>query len=39
MHSPYIVRLYDVAKTKNYLYMFLEYCTDGDLKEYMAKKE
>jgi serine/threonine-protein kinase ULK/ATG1 len=36
---PNIVRLYDVARTNNYLYMFLEYCADGDLKEYMTKKE
>jgi len=33
------VRLYDVARTSNYLYMFLEYCADGDLKDYMTKKE
>lgn len=36
---PNIVRLYDVARTNNYLYMFLEYCADGDLKDYMTKKE
>lgn len=37
--NPNIVRLYDVARTNNYLYMFLEYCADGDLKDYMTKKE
>jgi len=37
--SPYIVSLYDVARTSNNLYMFLEYCHDGDLKEYLKKKE
>ena len=31
--------LYDVARTSNNLYMFLEYCHDGDLKEYLKKKE
>jgi serine/threonine-protein kinase ULK/ATG1 len=34
-----IVRLIDVARTNNYLYMFLEYCADGDLKEYMQGKQ
>ncbi|EAR96377.2 dual-specificity kinase domain protein (macronuclear) [Tetrahymena thermophila SB210] len=37
--SPFIVSLYDVARTSNNLYMFLEYCHDGDLKEYLKKKE
>lgn len=39
INHPNIVRLYDVARTSNYLYMFLEYCADGDLKDYMTKKE
>lgn len=39
INHPNIVRLFDVARTNNYLYMFLEYCADGDLKEYMSKKE
>ncbi|CAD8105724.1 unnamed protein product [Paramecium sonneborni] len=39
INHPNIVRLFDVARTNNYLYMFLEYCADGDLKDYMAKKE
>jgi serine/threonine-protein kinase ULK/ATG1 len=34
-----ITILYDIARTGNYLYMFLEYCADGDLKEYIAQKE
>jgi serine/threonine-protein kinase ULK/ATG1 len=34
-----VVKLHDVARTSNYLYMFLEYCQDGDLKEYMMKKQ
>jgi len=33
------VKLMDVARTNNYLYMFLEYCADGDLKEYMMGKQ
>ncbi|CAD8178145.1 unnamed protein product [Paramecium octaurelia] len=39
INHPNIVRLFDVARTNNYLYMFLEYCADGDLKDYMAKKD
>lgn len=39
INHPNIVKLYDVARTSNYLYMFLEYCKDGDLKEYLQKKE
>ena len=39
MKHPNVVRLYDVARTSNYLYMFLEYCQDGDLKEFMSRKE
>jgi len=34
-----IVKLYDVSRTPNNLYMFLEYCMDGDLKEYLKKKK
>ncbi len=30
--NAHIVKLYDVARTANNLYMFLEYCRDGDLK-------
>lgn len=39
INHPNIVRLLDVARTNNYLYMFLEYCSDGDLKEFVQKKE
>lgn len=39
INHPNIVRLYDVARTSNYLYMFLEFCQDGDLKEFLSKKE
>lgn len=39
LDSKYIVKLYDVSRTPNNLYMFLEYCMDGDLKEYLKKKK
>lgn len=35
LNHPNIIRLYDVARTPHNLYMFLEYCADGDLKEYL----
>ena len=35
INHPNIVKLYDVARTSNYLNMFIEYCKDGDLKEYL----
>ncbi|EGR28262.1 protein kinase domain protein [Ichthyophthirius multifiliis] len=39
LDSPFIVKLYDIARTQNNLYMFLEYCQDGDLKQYLKKKQ
>ena len=39
INNPNIGNLYDVARTTNNLYMFLEYCADGDLKEYLATKK
>lgn len=39
INHPNVVKLFDVARTSNYLYMFLEYCADGDLKDYMSKNE
>lgn len=39
VNNKHIVRLYDVARTQHNLYMFLEYCMDGDLKEYLKKKD
>ncbi|KRX10964.1 Protein kinase-like domain [Pseudocohnilembus persalinus] len=38
-HNKYIVKLYDVARTNNNLYIFLEYCSDGDLKEYIKSRK
>ncbi|CAD8087604.1 unnamed protein product [Paramecium primaurelia] len=37
-NNPHIVKLYDVARTPHYLYLFLEYCHDGDLKKYLSTK-
>ncbi len=36
--NKYIVKLYDVARTNHNLYLFFEYCSDGDLKKYLEKK-
>jgi serine/threonine protein kinase len=33
-----IVKLYDIKKTENHFYVFLEYCSDGDLQKYIRKK-
>ena len=32
VHHQNIVELCAVSRSNNYLYMFLEYCEDGDLK-------
>jgi serine/threonine-protein kinase ULK/ATG1 len=37
LNSPYIVKLYDVQKTVNHIYLILEYCKDGNLKEFLDK--
>jgi serine/threonine-protein kinase ULK/ATG1 len=36
--SNYIVALYHATRTPNNLYMFLEYCGDGDLKELLKRR-
>jgi serine/threonine-protein kinase ULK/ATG1 len=33
-----IIKLYDIKKTKNNIYLMLEYCNEGDLMEYLKKK-
>lgn len=38
LSSPYIVKLYDHCQTESNLYMFLEFCEDGDLKSYIGKR-
>ncbi len=39
VRSKYVVRLYDVARTAHNLYLFFEFCEDGDLKKYKEKRE
>lgn len=38
IEHPNIVRMYAATRTSRNLYMFLEYCRDGDLKELLKKK-
>lgn len=33
-----IIRLYDIKKTQNNIYLVLEYCNEGDLMEYLKSK-
>ena len=35
INSKYIIKLYDVIHYKNHLYLFLEYCNQGDLSKYI----
>lgn len=39
IQHPNVVKLLDVARTNNYIYMFLEYCADGDIKSYIEQKK
>ena len=32
-----ITKYVETKETENYYYIFMEYCNDGDLKEYMRK--
>lgn len=36
---PHIVRMYAATRTSRNLYMFLEYCRDGDIKELLKAKK
>lgn len=36
--NNYIVSMYHATRTPNNLYMFLEYCGDGDIKELLKKR-
>ena len=36
LNSPYVIRLMDVIKTTNNVYMVTELCTGGDLERYLA---
>ena len=35
INSKYIIKLFDVIHYKNHLYLFLEYCNQGDLSKYI----
>ena len=37
--NPNILKLYDIRKTQNNFYLMLEYCNEGDLKQYLARKK
>ena len=39
MDSPYIVKLYELLKDKDFYYFVLEYCEEGDLINYQAKQK
>jgi len=32
-----IIKLYDIKKTSNNIYLVLEYCNNGDLSDYLKK--
>lgn len=38
-NNPNIIKLYDIKKTKNNIYLILEYCNEGDLMQFIKKKE
>ena len=35
---PYVIKLHDVLKTKNNVYLIMEYCAGGDLENYVRLK-
>ena len=37
-HHPFIIKLYDVFETYDYIYLVLEYCNKGSLLSYFEKK-
>ena len=37
-NNPNIIKLYDIKKTSNNIYLMLEYCNEGDLMQYLKKK-
>ena len=38
-NNPNIIKLYDIKKTKNNIYLVLEYCNEGDLMQFLKRKE
>ncbi|CAD8066563.1 unnamed protein product [Paramecium sonneborni] len=39
INHPNIIRILDVLRTNTYVYLILEYCADGNLKKYIARKK
>jgi serine/threonine protein kinase len=39
MNSPHIIRLLEIERDENYLYLLLEYCDGGDLFNYQSKQK
>lgn len=37
--NPHIIKLYDIKKTRNNIYLVLEYCNEGDLMQFLKRKE
>ena len=37
-NTPNVVRLHDVKRTTNNIYIVMEYCDGEDLEEYLAQK-
>lgn len=37
--NPNIIRLYDIKKTNNNIYLMLEFCNEGDLMQYLKAKK
>lgn len=37
-NNPNIIKLYDIKKTANNIYLVLEFCNEGDLMKYMKEK-
>ena len=37
-NNPNIIKLFDIKKTKNNIYLVLEYCNEGDLMEFIKNK-
>lgn len=37
--NPNIIKLYDIKKTSNNVYVILEYCNEGDFDQYVKKKK
>ncbi len=38
INNPYIVKMVEAARTKNKFYIFMEYCSDGNLADLIKKR-